>query len=150
MCGYCKDAFEAYARVIKSLGDQLQIRIRFNVNVEDTNNPAAQIVFTLFDIYSTKGSDAFIDAYNSWFSDRTHSTWMKKHTIPQNFNEIAAIVKKQSDWAQQNNVYYTPASLINNTIYPQKYSYAEFFHFMNMTVEKYTNSKSESPNTIEA
>ncbi len=150
MCGYCKDAFEAYTRVLKSLGDQLQIRIRFNVNVEDTNNEAAQIVFTLFDIYSKKGADGFVEAYNNWFTDRTHSKWMKKHSIPQNFNEISEVVKKQSEWAQQNNVYYTPASLINDTLYPQKYSYSEFFHFINLTVEKYKNVMLPDQESIEA
>ncbi len=150
MCGYCKDAFEAYTRVLKTLGDKLQISIRFNVNIDDPNNQAHQIVLILFEIYRNHGAEAFIDAYNKWFTNRTHSKWIKTYGTPQQHPEIKEVLTQQSKWAEKHTLYYTPASLVNDTIYPQKYSYDEFFHFMNMMTENYSDSKSESPEAIEA
>ncbi|WP_062056704.1 vitamin K epoxide reductase family protein [Aquimarina longa] len=147
MCGYCKDAFEAYTRVLKTMGDQVQILIRLNVKTDDLDDKATQIALILLEIYQNKGANDFIIAYNKWFSDRTHSKWIKEYGTPKNNQEHIDILKKQVDWADKNSLYYTPASLINDTLYPKKYSYSEFFHFMGITIENHTeevlNSKEE-------
>ncbi|WP_271782783.1 vitamin K epoxide reductase family protein [Aquimarina algiphila] len=139
MCGYCKDAFEAYTRTLKAMGDQLQIIIRLNVKTDDLENKATQIALILFDIYQNKGADEFIIAYNNWFADRTHSKWIKKYGLPAKNPGYISVLDKQSEWAEKNNLYYTPASLINDTIYPKKYSYSEFFHFMNIMIENHND-----------
>jgi uncharacterized membrane protein len=149
MCGYCKDAFEAYTRVLKAMGDELQISIRLNVKTEDIDDKATQIALILLEIYYSKGSDAFIAAYNKWFADRTHSKWIKEYGIPQNNPDHLEVLKKQSEWAKRNNLGYTPASLINDSIYPKKYSYAEFFHFMSMTMENQKDTVSEIQEPLE-
>ncbi|WP_108868092.1 vitamin K epoxide reductase family protein [Aquimarina aquimarini] len=148
MCGYCKDAFEAYTRTLKTMGDQIQIIIRLNIKHNDVNDKATQIALTLFDIYRNQGADKFILAYNNWFADRTHSKWLKKHAVPQNTQEYVDILKQQSEWADKNNLYYTPATLINTKLYPKKYNYQEFFHFMSMMIENHTNQLEESHNAV--
>ncbi len=135
MCGYCKDAFTAYARVLKSLGDRIQIRIRLSVKADNLENPATQIALGLFDIYEQYGAEAFVTAYTEWFEDRTHSTWIKKHGTPKSNEKHQEILRKQTLWAENNGLTYTPATLINDTIYPKKYDYKEFFHFMNTLLE---------------
>ena len=143
MCGYCKDAFEAYTRVLKTMGDRLQIIIRLNVKADDIDNQATQIALILFKIYQEKGAEEFISAYNKWFADRTHSKWIKEYGTPQSNMIRVEVLKKQEEWAIRNNLYYTPASLINNNIYPKKYNYTEFFHFISMMIEEYDDSVSE-------
>jgi protein-disulfide isomerase len=149
MCGYCKDAFEAYTRVLKAMGDKLQISIRLNVKTEDTDDKATQIALILLEIYYSKGPDEFIVAYNKWFADRTHSKWIKEYGVPQDVENHLEVLKKQSEWAQKNNLYYTPASLINNTLYPKKYNYGEFFYFMSMMTENLGDTISEVREPLE-
>ena len=140
MCGYCKGAFEAYMRVLKTMGDRLQIIIRLNVNPNDPDNQATKIALSLMSIYKNKGADAFIKAYSEWFADRTFSKWIKKYGINENNAEHIEILQKQVNWAKQNEVTYTPATLLGNTLYPQKYSYDEFFHFVGVLLENEHNS----------
>ncbi|WP_103069852.1 vitamin K epoxide reductase family protein [Aquimarina sediminis] len=149
MCGYCKDAFEAYTRVLKTMGDKLQIIIRLNVKTDDIDNEATQIALILFEIYRNQGANEFITAYNKWFTDRTYSKWVKEYGLPQNNMNTIEIFNKQYAWAERNNLYYTPASLINDTLYPKKYSYEEFFHFMNIMIENHGDSVSESQEQVE-
>ncbi len=135
MCGYCKGAFEAYTRVLKTMKDQLQIIIRLKVSLDDMENQATQISLRLLDIYHTEGADGFITAYSEWFSDRTFSVWIKKYGEPTRSIIHKEVLNKQYEWAEKNNLYYTPASILNDTLYPKKYSYDEFFHFTSMMIE---------------
>jgi len=135
MCGYCKGAFEAYARVLRTMSEQLQIVIRLKVSLDDLDNQATQISLRLMEIYHTNGSDSFITAYSEWFTDRTFSVWIKKYGAPKNDENHIKTLKNQSEWAEKNNLFYTPASLMNTSIYPKKYSYDEFFHFTSMMIE---------------
>ncbi|MDH7445476.1 vitamin K epoxide reductase family protein [Aquimarina sp. 2201CG14-23] len=135
MCGYCKGAFEAYARVLRSMSEQLQVIIRLKVALDDLDNQATQISLRLMEIYHTDGADSFIKAYSEWFNDRTYSTWIKKFGAPKNNEKHIEVLRTQSEWAEKNNLFYTPASLMNNSIYPKKYSYDEFFHFTSMLIE---------------
>ncbi|WP_298314123.1 vitamin K epoxide reductase family protein [uncultured Aquimarina sp.] len=135
MCGYCKGAFEAYTRVLRTMSEQLQIVIRLKVSLDDLDNQATQISLRLMELYHDNGSDSFINAYSEWFNDRTFSTWIKKYGTPKNSEHHIGVLKNQSEWAEKNNLFYTPASLINTSIYPKKYSYDEFFHFTSMMIE---------------
>ncbi len=140
MCGYCKGAFEAYTRILKSMHDQVQIVIRLKVDLNNLENQATQIGLRLLEVYYTKGEESFISAYSEWFADRTYSNWSKKYPGFTNHAKHLAVLEKQSKWAEDNSLYYTPASLINGTIYPKKYSYDEFFHFVSMMIESYYDS----------
>ncbi|MHA7055892.1 vitamin K epoxide reductase family protein [Aquimarina sp. M1] len=135
MCGYCKGAFEAYTRVLRTMNEQLQVIIRLKVSLDDLDNQATQISLRLMEIYHTTGSDGFINAYTDWFTDRTFTHWIKKYGAPKNSGHHIEVLKNQSAWAEKNNLFYTPASLINTSIYPKKYSYDEFFHFTSMMIE---------------
>lgn len=149
MCGHCKKAFKAYSRVIKSIGDQLQIVVRLSVNTADFDNKSTQIALRLLEIYHKQGTNELIDAYTDWFTDKTHSRWIKKYGLPQNDANNLGILKKQSDWIQKNQLYYTPTSIIGNTIYSQKYGYDEFFHFISVMVENNNNTIPEEQEPIE-
>ncbi len=137
MCGYCKEAFESYSKVIKSMGERVQVIIRLRVAIDDLNNEATQVSLRLLEIYHDKGSDSFINAYNAWFKDRTFSIWVKNYGSPKNKKNHTEVLKKQSEWAEKNSLHYTPASLMNGTLYPKKYSYKEFFHFTNLMIESH-------------
>ncbi len=149
MCGYCKDAFEAYTRVLKTMGENLQIIIRLAIKLDDLDNQATQISLRLFEIYDHQGADSFIAAYNDWFKDRTHSKWIKKYRAPINNPTHTEVLKKQGEWANSNDLHYTPASVINGSLYPKKYSYNEFFYFISMMLENHADVVSETEAPIE-
>ncbi len=150
MCGYCKDAFEAYIRILKVMGDELQIVIRLGVKLDDQNAEPTQIALRLLEIYHDHGSESFVDAYSNWFVDRTFSKWTKKYEVPKNNPMYVEVLHKQSEWSNNNSIPYTPASVINGTVYPKKYSYDEFFHFMSTMLEKHNNPISEMEETVDA
>ncbi len=149
MCGYCKDAFEAYARIIKAMGDKLQIVIRLGVSLENQDAEPTQIALRLMDIYHDQGQEDFMAAYADWFADRTFGNWIKKHKAPSNNPMYVEVLHKQSEWSKNNNIPYTPASVINGTTYPKKYSYTEFFYFVGMLLENQTSTIAEEEQAIE-
>ncbi|MBQ0736265.1 vitamin K epoxide reductase family protein [Aquimarina celericrescens] len=149
MCGYCKSAFEAYARVIKTMGDKLQIVVRLGVSLDDQKAEPTQIALRLLEIYHDQGEESFITAYSDWFADRTFSKWIKKYKAPSNNPIHAEVLHKQSEWSKNNNIPYTPASIINGAAYPKKYSYDEFFHFIGIMLENHLETVSEGGETIE-
>ncbi|GAA4273858.1 vitamin K epoxide reductase family protein [Aquimarina gracilis] len=149
MCGYCKDAFEAYTRVLKAMGDKLQIVIRLGVNLDDQNAEPTQIALRLMEIYHDQGSESFIAAYSEWFADRTYSKWIKKYNAPKNNPMYVEVLHKQSEWSNSNHIPYTPASVINGKTYPKKYTYNEFFHFIGIMLEKHTETVSGDGHTVE-
>ena len=90
------------------------------------------------EIYQKQGPDAFVEAYTKWFEDRTFSNWIKNYsTINYNIPEHIGVLDKQSKWAENNHLMYTPATVINGSLYPKKYSYDELFHFVNIMAEDY-------------
>ncbi|WP_459212681.1 vitamin K epoxide reductase family protein [Aquimarina rhabdastrellae] len=137
MCGYCKDAFKAYARVAKSLGDSVQIAIRLSVQHDNLDHPATQISLRLIEIYHQQGQQGFINAYSEWFDDRTPTTWIQKYGKHSTDEKFTTVLQKQAEWTQENNLFYTPASLINGQFYPKKYSYDEFYHFVSILHDSY-------------
>ncbi len=143
MCGYCKDAFEAYARVLKTMGKDLQVVIRLAVKPDDLDSEVTQVTLRLMEIYHDQGAQDFINAYSNWFADRTFSKWIKKYGKPVNNPDHIEVLRQQNEWSEKNELRYTPASLINDTVYPKKYTYTEFFHFMGMMVENHNNPVSE-------
>ena len=149
MCGFCKDAFEAYSRVVKSFKDQLQVIIRLRVNLDDISNQAAQVTLKLMEIYHDQGAESFINAYTDWFEDRTFNRWIKKYGSPAKRPEHLEILRKQSEWADQNSLHYTPATLIQDTLYPKKYSYNEFFHFISVMAENFQEQNNETQEPVE-
>ncbi len=149
MCGYCKDAFEAYARILKAMGDKLQIVIRLGVNLDDQNAEPTQIALRLLEMYHDQGAESFVDAYSNWFADRTYSKWIKKYSAPTNNPMYVEVLHKQSEWSKNNNIPYTPASVINGSGYPKKYAYNEFFHFIGIMLEKHLETASEGGETVE-
>ncbi len=151
MCGYCKNAFEAYARTVKSLGDNIQIAIRLKVQPTQLDNPATQISLRLLEIFHEQGADSFIKAYTAWFENRTHTVWMKNYGAPSNEPKYIEVLQNQSNWADENNLYYTPATLINGSFYPKKYSYDEFYHFISVLSDNfYTESVEENTSNLES
>ncbi|MDY8136809.1 vitamin K epoxide reductase family protein [Aquimarina sp. 2201CG5-10] len=150
MCGYCKGAFEAYSRILNTMSDHIQVVIRLRVNLENLEDNATQISLRLMEIYRDQGQQNFITAYSEWFADRTPTKWIKKYGNPGNDAALIEVLKKQSEWADSNNLYYTPATLINNIVYPKKYNYDEFFHFTSVMVENYNENHSpEMQQTVE-
>ncbi|MBP2832581.1 thioredoxin domain-containing protein [Aquimarina sp. U1-2] len=150
MCGYCKEAFEAYARVIRTMGDKLQIVIRLGVKLDDQNAQPTQIALRLLEIYHQQGQENCIAAYADWFADRTYSKWIKKYNKPSNSPLHKEVLHKQLEWSKKNGIAYTPATIINTRSYPKKYSYEEFFHFISVQLDDYLESTSEKGNTVEA
>jgi len=149
MCGYCKGAFEAYTRVLKVMGDKIQLVIRLGVNLDDQNAEPTQIAFKLMEIYHDQGANSFTDAYSDWFADRTYSKWVKKYGVPKNNPMHAEVFFKQSEWSKNNNIQYTPASVINGAPYPKKYTYDELFYFVGMMLENQTEEVSGEERSIE-
>jgi len=143
MCGYCKDAFESYVRILKAMGDKLQLVIRLGVNLDDQKAEPTQIALRLLEIYHDQEPTDFVDAYSDWFADRTYSKWIKKYSAPKNNPIHMEILHKQTEWSKSNTIPYTPASIINGRPYPKKYGYGEFFHFIGMMLESHLEEVSE-------
>ncbi|TYP76087.1 vitamin K epoxide reductase family protein [Aquimarina intermedia] len=150
LCGFCKAAFESYIKVLKASGENLKIIVRMPVNTEKIEAPASRIAYRLLEIYEKEGQKGFIEAYANWFENRTIETWSKKYGLPEFTAQHTELLNKQKEWATKNNLNYTPATIINNRLYPKTYDYEEFFYFTQHLLENYESEPIETREVVSA
>ncbi len=142
-CGFCKDAFKSYLKIIQSHSDDIKIILRFNGGIENLDNPSTKISARLIELYHEKGKDTFAKIYTDWFENRDIISWLKRYGEPEYQNAILNILKNQEDWGKKNNLTYTPATVLNKTVYPKNYSYEDLQYFISEILEFEQNEKQQ-------
>jgi hypothetical protein len=77
LCGHCKSAHHSIEQLLRKNDHQLQVSLRFNVNI-DSGSVDAIIASMLLNIYHTKGEAVVTKALNEVYSSMKQSEWIKK------------------------------------------------------------------------
>lgn len=127
-CGHCHTAFKDAMALLEKYSDDLKIRIGFNVNLENENNPYSVIVSTIVEqnkqFNNAKelltnwhiekiGIDAFNVAYQTVISDETKNT-----------------ITSQFKWCNENGFNYAPVKIFNKKLMPKEYTINDLHFFI--------------------
>lgn len=125
MCGYCKDAFANYTRLVNAYGDRIKLSLRFNTGADAIDQDHVKVSARLQELYLEHGAKEFIDIYNAWFKNRNTASWLKTYGEPSYNTETKNVLNTQKQWSQDMALSYTPATVVGNTVLPKAYSYSD-------------------------
>jgi hypothetical protein len=129
-CGFCKSAFESYVKIL-AMNPEIQIIMRFNTELNDQNALTSQISCRLVEIYHETDAEVFINTYISWFKDKNIDNFLKKYGNPKFGKENLNLFEKHKSWANNNNISFTPATIINGRLFPSSYGYKDLVYVIN-------------------
>jgi len=134
-CGHCKKAHKILENILASNHDNLKIKILMNVNFEYLDDQQKTLVRSLMSIYLKKGSNSFLEALNDWFDSKNLKSWIEKHELIFDLEQVDYIFKQHSIWCANNNFNFTPIFFINDYQYPKKYNRENLEFFINELIE---------------
>ncbi len=75
---------------------------------------------------------------NEWFGNRDVETWQQQYGVPKDTdNHTETILKAHRTWCMENEINYTPATIIDGYLYPKEYATADLLFFIDdMLLEK--------------
>jgi len=130
-CGHCHKAYQDANSLLHKFPDKINLRVLFNVNPENKENPYQLVVQNLLAISYYRKAET-VEALSDWhIKNLSLEVWLKKWGR----NEITFKVKRQIqlqyDWCLENNFNYTPVKIVNNKLFPQEYEISELRYFLN-------------------
>ncbi len=143
LCGFCTKAFESYDYLLNTLGDKIKLHIVFNVSSEDTKNPATQISQRIIEIYQINKEDAY-KALKKWFEIRAIDKWQEAYSKPTMLSNYESL-NSHYNWCLENDINYTPATLIGNYFFPKEYEIKDLSLFLDFLIEVQIKNKQKEP-----
>jgi hypothetical protein len=122
LCGFCKIAFESYLKLIRN-NDSLTIVIRFISRPKDLKDRSTLISARLIELYKINGPEYFSKAYTDWLDNKDINSWIDKYKSPKYELETIKTLNEQYAWSNESGITYTPATIIGNQIFSQKFDY---------------------------
>ena len=129
LCGFCKASFNTYSKILEIYGDRVQVNFLFNVNPNNATHEGVQITHKLHELYFSENPKTSFNALSDWFENREVKSWQKKYGISDNSN-YAAYIEFQNNWCKSNTINYTPATFINNRLFPREYEIGDLIFFI--------------------
>ena len=132
LCGYCKEAFYEYKKLLSRTGELIKLNFIFNVaNNQDSN---AWIISNLIiALYRQEGSEKCWAAIEEWFHSRNIDAWLTKYERVPVPNQTSL----HFQWCKENKIYHTPATVLDGHLYPTTYAVSDFA----LLVEDYLANK---------
>jgi uncharacterized membrane protein/thiol-disulfide isomerase/thioredoxin len=119
LCGYCKEPFEVFDKLLQDHPEDIQLTYIFNT-AEDAENPATQIALKTIALYQ-KDKELAYNALKDWYSNKDLENWKKK------FDRVGtmllgpeSILKTHRSWCEANEINYTPETMLNSYNFPNK------------------------------
>lgn len=145
LCGFCVDAFKAYHQVLNSHKDDVRVNFIFSVPFEQADNKATQIASRVIEIYTHGGKEKAMEALSEWYNHRNVEQWQQQYGLPDaQENHTNAVLASHKNWCALNEIGYTPATIIDNHVFPDEYKTTDLSLMMgDMIVEKTTKLETE-------
>lgn len=140
LCGYCTTAFHAYCTLLKKHPDRFNLNVIFNVPSNNLKQTSSQISQRIIEIYQSNNEEAF-EAMKHWFEIRDITVWQNQYGFPTE-DTLLTILQTHEDICNRNGIRYTPATIINDYIFPKAYEITELSFFMDNLTQKEITKKS--------
>jgi uncharacterized membrane protein len=137
-CGHCHSAFKDAIQLINSHPAKIKLRVFFNLNSENKENPYLSVVENLLQI-NKYHPEKIIDAISDWHLEKMAlEKWLKKWKQKNIEDWVGSEILSQYNWCLENGFNYTPVKIINSKILPKEYSIDEVKYFLT-ELEEETN-----------
>jgi intracellular septation protein A len=134
-CGLCNTTFQEAFDLVLKFPDRIFLKVLFNINPENTDNPYKAVVERLLTINrSTPGKT--VEAISDWHIKKMNlKKWLKKWHVESVSMMINQEINKQYEWCSKNDFNYTPVKIVNERLFPNEYELNELKYFLNDYVE---------------
>ena len=141
-CGHCKPVHTVVEDILTQFKNQVKIRIRFNVNLQDPEGDIVKITSNLMHIYANEGQEHCLLAMDEAYNKLSPQDWIKKWS-QKNLDKKSSLetLEIQKDWCTQNKINFTPEILVDGYSYPKEYERADILFFIEELSEEH-NQKS--------
>ncbi|PHS67153.1 MAG: hypothetical protein COB12_04465 [Flavobacterium sp.] len=143
LCGFCTKAFESYDSLLKTFDNKLKLTVVFNVSSENTENPATQISQRIIEIYQLNKEDAY-KALKNWFEIKDVDKWQEAYNKPTMLSNYESL-NSHYNWCLENDISYTPATLIGNYFFPKEYEVKDLSLFIDFLIEAQNKKIKKEP-----
>jgi uncharacterized membrane protein len=139
-CGYCKNSYHQYSRLLRVFGDDIQLNLVFNIHVDDLSSDVAKISVTLMYLYDKHGSDYAWKAMGEWYEKKSEVEWLGKFGVDDALTaKYLTALEAQKAWCKSNKLRYTPLTMIDRKVFPQEYNLEDLVHFVPEMIERSAN-----------
>ncbi|MHA7059532.1 vitamin K epoxide reductase family protein [Aquimarina sp. M1] len=138
-CSFCKEAFLGYKQLLKLFPDTIRVKLVLLVNHEDQKNEGTRIANQLINVYNSRGKSKAFDALADWFVTKDLKKWSLKYGDDLANTHIDALAHN-TIWCEENEILYTPETIINGYKKPSVYKVEELQFFI-----EYLSKISEKP-----
>lgn len=133
-CGYCKEVHAMIGQILTLANGNVQITVRFNINVNSTNNQTAKICSRLLELFHIQGQVKCMEAMDDIYGGMLPSKWIQKwgEVKDSSYNNVLI---EEREWCLNNNVDFTPEIFINGREFPREYERTDLLFFVEGLVE---------------
>ncbi len=148
LCGYCKEVHAMIGKILTLTDNNVQITVRFNINMNSTNNQSAKICSRLLELFHVSGENECTEALDDIYGDMLPDKWTKKwgEVESSNYNDILLEERK---WCLNNNVDFTPEIFINGREFPREYERTDLLFFIEDLIENHDSDQVKSNSSKE-
>ncbi|MDH7914575.1 vitamin K epoxide reductase family protein [Winogradskyella sp. SYSU M77433] len=139
-CGHCKSVHKLISKILDLHKDDVEIKIRFNINTNDKGAQAVNVTGRLLELYFSKGRNESLSAMHDIYGDVNTEDWLKKWGNCENLDYFYDILLQSREWCNESNLNFTPALLINEKMYPKEYSRDDLIYFIEELEENSTDN----------
>lgn len=142
LCGHCKEAHMVMEEILLKNNENVQIDIRFNVNVKEKKAIDTRIALNLLNIFHSREDRIFLKALNDAYMGNDLPKWLDEWATPEGdiyFKELVA----QRKWCEENKVNFTPEILLNGKPFPNEYNRSDLINFIDEIVDEELLKQSE-------
>ncbi|CAM1366268.1 Peptidase C39 family protein [Tenacibaculum sediminilitoris] len=129
-CGHCKPVHTHIDEILKRYHNNVKIKIRFNVNTEDTDNDVVKITSRLIELYNTGDQKECRLAMDAIYGGQKPAAWLKQWGECTQKEMYHSELEKEKNWCIENAINFTPEILINGKSFPKEYNRTDLILFI--------------------
>lgn len=129
-CGHCKPVHAHVDEILKRYHNNVKIKVRFNVSIEDKNSDVVKITSRLIEIYNTQEEKECLKAMDAIYEGQKPATWLKKWGECTDKEAYISELEKEKDWCTKNAINFTPEILVNGKSFPKEYNRTDLILFI--------------------
>lgn len=135
-CGHCHTAYENAVKLVKKNPNEIKIKLLFNINIENTENPNNLIYKQATSYYWSGEVHKAISSLNDWHIEKLDLEKWKYKWENNHVEYSTKMIPNQYNWCLENAIHFTPAIILNGHIIPKEYQINELNYFIDELIEE--------------
>ena len=137
-CGHCHTAYEKAIKLVRKNPNEIKIKLIFNINIENTENPNNIIYKQASNYYWSGEVQKAITSLNDWHIERMDLEKWKSKWESNQLDYSKSMIPNQYNWCLENAIHFTPAIILNGHILPKEYQINDLNYFIDELIEEKT------------